>query len=331
MHRGASATHRGGHPCGTTGYLALCRSIHCSCCGPSEAPRTWRFGARHQLAVLAADLRPKIEPPTENARRVSRVCQPAGPAYSSPRDDAALAPRRSPAPGPTSTWRRRHHCRGRQQLTSAARENQAGANSASTSNCCAWARRLASAIRSTSSLPDRPSATGTTRTCGRSAPRPRDRGGLIHRRPGVAAAECKWFLIELDTDASTAPEGPQPKWRLVPAGSQLLMMISERGRRLPLCPRPRTQVQRTFDDLFCSEGAECSCAGGAPTRTLTLALDRTVRAECLMLLILGRGHLDTCSSYVTLQRHRRNGPCLEPPNKRPTDPHLQRQPTQVRA
>ncbi len=78
----------------------------------------------------------------------------------------------------------------------------------------------------------------------------------------------------------------------------VLLVLGERGRHLRLVLRDRdAKFSRSFDDVFCAEGAEMLLTPvQAPTPTRTAHAERwirTVRAECLdWLLILGRGHLE---------------------------------------
>ncbi len=78
----------------------------------------------------------------------------------------------------------------------------------------------------------------------------------------------------------------------------MLLVLGERGRHLRLVLRDRdAKFSRSFDDVFCAEGAEMLLTPvQAPTPTRTAHAERwirTVRAECLdWLLILGRGHLE---------------------------------------
>ena len=66
------------------------------------------------------------------------------------------------------------------------------------------------------------------------------------------------FFIELDTGRCSWPGDRQPQQRLGhPAGSNLLVVLGERGQRLRFVLRDRdAKFSRAFDDVFRSEGTE---------------------------------------------------------------------------
>jgi putative transposase len=67
------------------------------------------------------------------------------------------------------------------------------------------------------------------------------------------------FFIELDTrrvHLAGVTANPNGAW-VTQQARNFLLMLSERGRRLRFVARDRdAKFSRTFDDLFCSEGAE---------------------------------------------------------------------------
>jgi putative transposase len=83
------------------------------------------------------------------------------------------------------------------------------------------------------------------------------------------------FFIELDTrrvHLAGVTANPNGAW-VTQQARNLLLMLSERGRQLRFVVRDRdAKFSRTFDDLFCSEGAEVLLTPvRPPTRTLTLS------------------------------------------------------------
>jgi hypothetical protein len=151
----------------------------------------------------------------------------------------------------------------------------------------------------------------------------RDRGlRLLHRRHGVAAAAVCAVLHRIGHPPGPPGRGDRPPERRLgyPAGPHLLVALGERGRRLRFVLRDRdAKFSRTFDDLFCAEGAEVLLT---PVRAPNANAHaerwiRTVRAECLdWLLIIGRGHLEQAlriyvEHYNRHRPHRALG--LEPP------------------
>jgi putative transposase len=137
------------------------------------------------------------------------------------------------------------------------------------------------------------------------------------------------FFIEMDTrrvHLAGVTANPNGAW-VTQQARNLLLMLGERGRRLRFALRDRdAKFTRTFDDLFCSEGAEVLLT---PVRAPNANAHaerwiRTVRAECLdWLLNVGRGHLEQVLR-VYVQHDNAHRPhralCLEPPNPaaRPT-------------
>jgi putative transposase len=115
-------------------------------------------------------------------------------------------------------------------------------------------------------------------------------------------------------------------YMLTPNGGQqqarnLLLVLGERGRQVRFLLRDRdAKFCRSFDDVFCSEGAQVLVT---PVRTPTANAyaERwvgTVRAECLdWLLLVGRGHLEQVLR-VYIQHYNRHRPHralgLEPPD-----------------
>jgi putative transposase len=76
----------------------------------------------------------------------------------------------------------------------------------------------------------------------------------------------------------------------------LLLVLGERGRQLRFLVRDHdAKFSRSFDDVFCSEGAQVLMTPVLAPKANAHAERwvRTVGAECLdWLLILGRGHLE---------------------------------------
>jgi transposase InsO family protein len=106
------------------------------------------------------------------------------------------------------------------------------------------------------------------------------------------------FFIELDTrrvHLAGVTAHPDGAW-VTQQARNLLLVLGERGRPVRFLLRDRdAKFCRSFDEVFCSEGAQVLVT---PVRapTANAYAERsvgTVRAECLdWLLIVGRGHLE---------------------------------------
>jgi putative transposase len=112
---------------------------------------------------------------------------------------------------------------------------------------------------------------------------------------------------------------PNSAW-VAQQARNLLLVLGERGRRLRFVVRDRdAKFSRSFDDVFCAEGAEMLLTPVQAPNANAHAERwiRTVRAECLdWLLILGRGHLEQVlrvyvQHYNGHRAHRALG--LQPP------------------
>jgi putative transposase len=106
------------------------------------------------------------------------------------------------------------------------------------------------------------------------------------------------FFIELDTrrvHLAGVTANPDGTWVAQQARNPLLV-LGQRGRRLRFVLRDRdAKFSRSFDDVFCAEGAEMLVTPvHAPNANAhAKRWIRRVRAECLdWLLILGHGHLE---------------------------------------
>jgi putative transposase len=88
---------------------------------------------------------------------------------------------------------------------------------------------------------------------------------------------------------------PDGRWGTQQARN-LLLGLGERGREVQFVVHDRdTKFCRSFDDVFCSEGAEVLLTPVQAPRANAYAERwvRTVRAECLdWLLVTGRSHLE---------------------------------------
>jgi putative transposase len=102
----------------------------------------------------------------------------------------------------------------------------------------------------------------------------------------------------------------------------LLLVLAQQGRQLRLLVRDHdAKVSHSFDDVFCSDGAQVLMTPvQAPTANpYAERWVRTVRAECLdWLLVVGRGHLEQIlRTYVRHDNghrpHRALG--LQPPDQ----------------
>ena len=131
------------------------------------------------------------------------------------------------------------------------------------------------------------------------------------------------FFIELDTrrvHLAGVTVNPDGQW-VTQQARNLLLALGEQGRRARLVLRDRdARFSRSFDDVFCAEGAkvlltpvQAPNANAHAERWI-----RTVRAECLdWLLIVGRGHLEQvlrvyAAHYNAHRPHRSLG--LDPPD-----------------
>jgi putative transposase len=131
------------------------------------------------------------------------------------------------------------------------------------------------------------------------------------------------FFIELDTrrvHLAGVTANPNGAW-VTQQARNLLLALGERGRRLRFVLRDRdAKFSRSFDDVFCSEGAEVLLTPVQAPNANAHAERwiRTVRAECLdWLLIVGRGHLEQVlrvyvQHYNAHRAHRALG--LQPPD-----------------
>jgi putative transposase len=132
----------------------------------------------------------------------------------------------------------------------------------------------------------------------------------VNRPPGSSPATCftvdtislrrlyVLFFIELDTrrvHLAGVTAHPNGAW-VTQQARNLLLALGERARRLRFVLRDHdAKFTRSFDDVFCSEGAEVVLTPVQPPNANAHAERwiRTVRAECLdWLLIVGRGHLE---------------------------------------
>jgi putative transposase len=137
------------------------------------------------------------------------------------------------------------------------------------------------------------------------------------------------FFIELDTrrvHLAGVTANPNGLW-VTQQARNLLQVFGEQGQRLRFVLRDRdAKFARSFDDVFCAEGAEMLVTPVQAPNANAYAERwiRTVRAECLdWLLVLGRSHLAQAlrvyvTHYNTHRAHRALG--LQPPEPavRPT-------------
>jgi hypothetical protein len=99
------------------------------------------------------------------------------------------------------------------------------------------------------------------------------------------------FFIELDTrrvHLAGVTANPSGAW-VTHEARNLLLLLGERGRRLCFVLRDRdAKFSRTFDDVFCSEGAEVLLTPVRAPNANAYAERwiRTVRAECLDWLLI---------------------------------------------
>jgi hypothetical protein len=106
------------------------------------------------------------------------------------------------------------------------------------------------------------------------------------------------FFIELDTrqvHLAGVTANPDGAW-VAQQARNLLLALEERGRRVRFVLRDRdAKFCRSFDDVFCAEGAEVLLTPVQAPKANAHAERwiRTVRVECLdWLLIVGRGRLE---------------------------------------
>jgi putative transposase len=221
-----------------------------------------------------------------------------------------------------------------QLIVRLAKENPAGATSASKENCCAsgcGSQHPRSAAPSAVIDWTRPRA-GPRRPGGRSC---------ASKPPRILACDfftvdTVWlqrlyvlFFIELDTrrvHLAGVTANPNGLWATQQARN-LLQVLGEQGQRLRFVLRDRdAKFASSFDDVFCAEGAEVLVTPVQAPNANAYAERwiRTVRAECLdWLLVLGRSHLAQVlrvyvTHYNTHRAHRALG--LQPPEPavRPT-------------
>jgi putative transposase len=161
------------------------------------------------------------------------------------------------------------------------------------------------------------------------------RAFLRHQAAGIVACDFLtvdtiWlrrlyvlFFIELDTrrvHLAGVTAHPNGAW-VTQQARNLLVAFGERGRQLRFVLRDRdAKFSRSFDDVFCAEGAEMLVTPVQTSNANAYAERwiRTVRTECLdWLLIVGRGHLEQVlrvyvQHYNAHRPHRALG--LQPPD-----------------
>ncbi|HEY3144661.1 MAG TPA: integrase core domain-containing protein, partial [Acidimicrobiales bacterium] len=142
-------------------------------------------------------------------------------------------------------------------------------------------------------------------------------------QPAGSPTEAPRFFIELDTrrvHLAGVTAHPNGAW-VTQQARNLLVALGERGRRLRfVLPDHDAKFSRSFDDVFCAEGAEVLLTPVQAPNANAHAERwiRTVRAECLdWLLIVGRGHLEQVlrvyvQHYNAHRPHRALG--LQPPD-----------------
>jgi putative transposase len=131
------------------------------------------------------------------------------------------------------------------------------------------------------------------------------------------------YFIELDTrrvHLAGVTAHPNGAW-VTQQARNLLVALGERGWRLRFVLRDHdAKFSRSFDDVFCAEGAEMLVTPVQTPNANAYAERwiRTVRTECLdWLLIVGRGHLEqVLRVYVAHYNHHRPHRALglEPPD-----------------
>jgi Integrase core domain len=126
----------------------------------------------------------------------------------------------------------------------------------------------------------------------------RDHGvRLLHRRHGLAATTLRAVLrARLQTRLlGRGDRQPHGGW-VTQQARNLLLVLGDRRRRVRFVLRDHdAKFSRSFDAVFCSEGAEVLLTPVQAPNANAYAERwiRTVRAECLdWLLIVGRGHLE---------------------------------------
>jgi putative transposase len=132
------------------------------------------------------------------------------------------------------------------------------------------------------------------------------------------------FFIELDSrrvHLGGVTANPDGGW-VTQQARNLLLVLNERGRQLRFLVRDHdAKFTHSFDDVFCSEGAQVlmTPVQAAKANAYAERWVRAVRTECLdWLLIVGRGHLEQIlRSYVRHYNghrpHRALG--LQPPDQ----------------
>ena len=121
------------------------------------------------------------------------------------------------------------------------------------------------------------------------------------------------FFIELDTrrvHLAGVTANPDGQW-VTQQARNLLLVLGEQGRRARFVLGDRdAKFSRTFDEVFCSDGAEVLLTPVQAPRANAYAERwvRTVRAECLdWLLVVSRGHLEQILR-VYVQHYNRHRP-----------------------
>jgi putative transposase len=132
------------------------------------------------------------------------------------------------------------------------------------------------------------------------------------------------FFIELHTrhvHLAGVTANPDGGW-VTQQARNFLLALGEQGRQLRFLVRDHdAKFSRSFDDVFCSEGAQVLMTPVRAPKANAYAERwvRTVRAECLdWLLIVGRGHLERILRvYVQhYNQHRPNRALeLQPPDQ----------------
>jgi putative transposase len=137
---------------------------------------------------------------------------------------------------------------------------------------------------------------------------------LLHRGHHLAQTTVCAVLLELDTrrvHLAGVTAHPNAAW-VTQQARNLLLVLEEQGRHMRFLLRDRdAKFCHSFDDVFCSEGADIVLTPVQAPNANAYAEPwiRTVRAECLgWLLIIGRGHLDRTLHVYVEQDHRRGSP-----------------------